>query len=205
MGEVSFVELFEDETGKPRGCGIIEFERREHALTALDKMNGYELKGRRLVVKEVRTDLFLSLLLFTCALKKHSSPHQDLDVERDEHGRLVRGGGQQGRRASSPRNDFRPPMSSRDYRDDGPRRGGMGPGAGGLGTLQSRSSTRWHDTYGLSPQFLESLGITGALCSRVFIANVSTQWDEDEEQVVFDDQCCVLPSFHRQNTVGLQG
>lgn len=54
VGEVSFVELFEDENGKPRGCGIVEFEKREHALTALDKMNGFELKGRRLVVKEVR-------------------------------------------------------------------------------------------------------------------------------------------------------
>lgn len=48
------MELFEDENGKPRGCGIVEFEKREHALTALDKMNGFELKGRRLVVKEVR-------------------------------------------------------------------------------------------------------------------------------------------------------
>jgi RNA recognition motif-containing protein len=55
VGEVSFVELFEDESGKPRGCGIIEFERLEHARLALEKMHRYELKGRKLVVKEVRT------------------------------------------------------------------------------------------------------------------------------------------------------
>lgn len=48
------MELFEDERGKPRGCGIVEFEKIEHARIALDKMNRYELKGRRLIVKEVR-------------------------------------------------------------------------------------------------------------------------------------------------------
>lgn len=61
MGEVSFVELFEDESGKPRGCGIVEFEKRDHALTALEKMNGFELKGRRLVVKEVRNLCFAAV------------------------------------------------------------------------------------------------------------------------------------------------
>ena len=48
------MELFEDESGKPRGCGIIEFEKREHALLAMDRMNRHDLKGRKLVVKEVR-------------------------------------------------------------------------------------------------------------------------------------------------------
>lgn len=51
---MSFVELFEDEHGKPRGCGVVEFEKLEHARTALEKMNRFELKGRQLVVKEVR-------------------------------------------------------------------------------------------------------------------------------------------------------
>lgn len=54
VGEVSFVELFEDEHGKPKGSGIVEFEKVEHARIALDKMNRYELKGRRLIVREVR-------------------------------------------------------------------------------------------------------------------------------------------------------
>ncbi len=48
------MELFEDEHGKPRGCGIVEFEKVEHARAALEKMNRFDLKGRRLVVKEVR-------------------------------------------------------------------------------------------------------------------------------------------------------
>jgi RNA recognition motif-containing protein len=59
VGEVSFVELFEDEYGKPRGCGIVEFEKLEHARIALEKMNRFELKGRRLIVKEVRSPYLL--------------------------------------------------------------------------------------------------------------------------------------------------
>ena len=53
VGEVSYVELFVDENDKPRGCGIVEFEKSESAQTAVEKMHRYELKGRKLVVKEV--------------------------------------------------------------------------------------------------------------------------------------------------------
>lgn len=63
------MELFEDESGKPRGCGIIEFEKHEHALLAMDRMNRYELKGRKLVVKEVRT------ILGSSAISLELSPH----------------------------------------------------------------------------------------------------------------------------------
>lgn len=52
VGDVSFVELFSDENNKPRGCGIVEFEKPESVAVALDKMNRYELSGRNLVVKE---------------------------------------------------------------------------------------------------------------------------------------------------------
>ena len=44
---------------------------------------------------------------------------------------------------------------------------------GGLGTLASPSSTQWSNTFGLSPQFLDSIGITGPLANRIFVANVS--------------------------------
>lgn len=53
VGEVSFVELFVDEDDKPRGCGIIEFANPDLAKEAVEKMHRYELKGRKLVVKEV--------------------------------------------------------------------------------------------------------------------------------------------------------
>lgn len=52
VGDVDFVELFSDESNKPRGCGIVEFEKTESVAQALDKMNRYELNGRNLVVKE---------------------------------------------------------------------------------------------------------------------------------------------------------
>ncbi|KAL1139576.1 hypothetical protein AAG570_006558, partial [Ranatra chinensis] len=78
VGEVSFVELFVDENDKPRGCGVIEFANPELAKEAVDKMHRYDIKGRKLVVKE------------------------DSDVDRDKYGRIAprgegRGGNMGGR------------------------------------------------------------------------------------------------------------
>ena len=53
MGEVSYVEVFSDDTGKSRGCGIIEFTSNELVDMALEKMHRYDLNGRKIVVKEV--------------------------------------------------------------------------------------------------------------------------------------------------------
>jgi RNA recognition motif-containing protein len=47
------VELFHDENDKPRGCGIVEFESADSVKKAVEKMHRYDLKGRKLVVKEV--------------------------------------------------------------------------------------------------------------------------------------------------------
>lgn len=47
VGEVSYVELFNDENDKPRGCGIVEFETAEMAAKAVEKMHRYDLKGRK--------------------------------------------------------------------------------------------------------------------------------------------------------------
>jgi RNA recognition motif-containing protein len=52
IGNVTFVELFHDENNKPRGCGVVEFEKSESVIKALEKMNRYDLNGRNLVVKE---------------------------------------------------------------------------------------------------------------------------------------------------------
>lgn len=65
VGDVSFVELFHDENNKPRGCGIVEFEKAEHVQSALDKMNRFDINGRQLVIKE------------------------DYGNERDKYGRVV--------------------------------------------------------------------------------------------------------------------
>ncbi|XP_034949258.1 heterogeneous nuclear ribonucleoprotein M [Chelonus insularis] len=64
VGKVAHVELFTDENDKPRGCGIVEFEDSESVKIAVEKMHRFDIKGRKLVVKE------------------------DYDVERDKYGRL---------------------------------------------------------------------------------------------------------------------
>lgn len=69
VGNVEYVELFMDENGKPRGCGIVEFKEAENVGKALDVMNRYELNGREIVVKE------------------------DHGEERDKYGRIARSGG----------------------------------------------------------------------------------------------------------------
>lgn len=52
VGTVEFVEMFMDESGKARGCGIVEFKEAESVQKAMEKMNRYELNGREIVVKE---------------------------------------------------------------------------------------------------------------------------------------------------------
>jgi hypothetical protein len=46
-------------------------------------------------------------------------------------------------------------------------------GGGGGGGNNGNSDNKFGNTYGLSTQFLESLGISGPLVTRVFVANVS--------------------------------
>lgn len=79
VGTVEFVELFVDESNKPRGCGIVEFKDAENVQKALEKMNRYELGGREIVVKE------------------------DHGEERDKYGRIGRKGGDSGDRGSGGR------------------------------------------------------------------------------------------------------
>lgn len=52
VGDVGYVELFNDENGKPRGCGVVEFTNPEAMKKALFVMHRYELNGRKLVLKE---------------------------------------------------------------------------------------------------------------------------------------------------------
>ena len=131
VGDVTYVELFQDESDKPRGCGILEFGSEELAQLAVEKMHRHELRGRKLVVKE------------------------DFDTDRDKHGRIIPGGGN--RRGGSDRD--------RGDRDRSMSMGSVSGGGGGGG--------HYGNTYGLSPQFLESLGIDGPLHNRLFVANVS--------------------------------
>ncbi|CAH2002052.1 unnamed protein product [Acanthoscelides obtectus] len=122
VGEVQFVELFVDENDKPKGSGIVEFADAASVKKCLDLMQRYEVKGRKLVIKE------------------------DTGNMRDKHGNLSSRRGREDR-----------------YRDDHRDIGMRGPSDEG----------KYGNTYGLSPQFLESLHIDCPLSNRVFVANVS--------------------------------
>lgn len=142
VGDVSYVELFEDENGKFRGCGIVELKDKSSVPKAIEVLHRYEMKGRFLVVKE------------------------DFDVERDRFGRPVPRGRSGGDRMMEDR--------GRDMDRDGYGRGGGGGGGGG-----------GFNTYGLSPQFLDSLGIVGPLSNRVFVANLDYKVTAKKLQEVF--------------------
>lgn len=47
------MEMFNDENNRPRGCAVIEFENADLVAKAVKLMHRFELKGRKLVVKEV--------------------------------------------------------------------------------------------------------------------------------------------------------
>ncbi|KAI9349033.1 splicing factor CC1-like protein [Obelidium mucronatum] len=50
-GPIDFVNLHKDsETGRSKGFAFVQFKRAENAKQALEKMHGYELKGRQLKV-----------------------------------------------------------------------------------------------------------------------------------------------------------
>jgi cold-inducible RNA-binding protein len=53
VGTVSdAVVLTERGTGRSKGFGFVEFENDQEGLAAIEKFNGYELKGRNIVVNE---------------------------------------------------------------------------------------------------------------------------------------------------------
>ncbi|XP_015517238.1 myelin expression factor 2 [Neodiprion pinetum] len=150
VGKVAHVELFMDENDKPRGCGIVEFEDADSVKIAVDKMHRFDIKGRKLVVKE------------------------DYDVERDKYGRLA-----STRNNDRPREDrFRDPPRSSGGRQNMQTPVGGGSGGGG-------GDNKFGNTYGLSTQFLESLGISGPLVTRVFVANLDYKVDEKKLLEVF--------------------
>lgn len=55
-GNVTFVEVFEDENGKSMGCGLVEYGTPEEAKKAIESLNDSKLNGREIKVKtdEVR-------------------------------------------------------------------------------------------------------------------------------------------------------
>ncbi|KAK7590810.1 hypothetical protein V9T40_002423 [Parthenolecanium corni] len=134
VGEVAYVELFTDEKNKPRGCGIVEFDKAENVQLAIEKMHRFELKGRKLVVREDTAT---------------------------EHEKLAR------RSTNSISSNQPPPRSQWSV------------------TANAPTPSNYGNTYGLSPQFLESLGIHGPLINKIFVANLDYKVDEKKLREVF--------------------
>ncbi|EEC20166.1 29 kDa ribonucleoprotein B, putative [Ixodes scapularis] len=128
VGDVSYVELFEDENGKFRGCGIVELKDKSSVPKAIEVLHRYEMKGRFLVVKE----------------------RMSMMDDRDYTGRA---GSLVGRYGASVMREVR-----------------------GAVELQH---------YGLSPQFLDSLGIVGPLSNRIFVANLDYKVTSKKLQEIF--------------------
>jgi len=96
---------------------------------------------------------------------------EDFDAERDKFGRIVGKSGGRPRDGGGDRE--RGPRNDRDRRDVSSSYGGGGQGGD------------YGNTYGLSPQFLENLGIDGPLHTRLFVANLSYTVDERKLREVF--------------------
>ncbi|XP_071546823.1 myelin expression factor 2 isoform X2 [Panulirus ornatus] len=160
VGEVSYVEMFNDENNRPRGCALIEFDSPELVPKAVDIMHRYELKGRKLVVKEKADDLPLAHLAQIRPANRMGGPsRQDFDSDRERHTRLIKSEVRGGR-------DF-----------------ARGADLGGPPSMGN--TNKFGNTYGLSTVFLESLGINGPLVSKVFVANLDYKVDEKMLKDVF--------------------
>ncbi|XP_057671459.1 myelin expression factor 2-like isoform X2 [Diorhabda carinulata] len=135
VGDVQFVELFFDDFDKPKGSGIVEFPDKASVDKCMEIMQRYEVKGRKLVIKE------------------------DFGVTRDRHGAIVSGNSRRGDRSFD---------------------------RGGSSNMSMRNDEgRWGNTYGLSPQFLESLKIDPPLGNKIFVANLDYGVDKKKVKEAF--------------------
>ncbi|XP_055902380.1 myelin expression factor 2 [Eupeodes corollae] len=163
VGSVEYVELFHDESGKARGCGIVEFKDPDNVEKALEKLNRYEINGRELVVKE------------------------DHGENRDQFGRIIRdgapsGGGGGGGGGVGNRNDRMDRSFNR--RNDDDRLSGRNHNVGNM-MMSNDYNNASYNSYGLSASFLESLGINGPLHNKVFVANLDYKVDSKKLKQVF--------------------
>lgn len=55
-GNVVYSNVMKDEEGRSKGWGIVEYETPEEALVAIQTLNGADMGGRRILVREDRED-----------------------------------------------------------------------------------------------------------------------------------------------------
>lgn len=55
FGQITSVKVIKDKfTGEPRGFGFVEMPGKQQAKSAMDNLNGTELKGKKIIVNEAR-------------------------------------------------------------------------------------------------------------------------------------------------------
>jgi len=54
VGNVTYVKVLRDRSGRSKGCGIVEFEDAQSAADAIEKLNDIEYDGRVIFVREDR-------------------------------------------------------------------------------------------------------------------------------------------------------
>eukprot|EP00586_Coscinodiscus_wailesii_P014736 CAMPEP_0172495502 /NCGR_PEP_ID=MMETSP1066-20121228/71422_1 /TAXON_ID=671091 /ORGANISM="Coscinodiscus wailesii, Strain CCMP2513" /LENGTH=215 /DNA_ID=CAMNT_0013267223 /DNA_START=40 /DNA_END=684 /DNA_ORIENTATION=- len=54
VGEVAYAEVMTESDGRSKGCGIVQFENEEDVEKAIEELDGTELKGRNIYVREDR-------------------------------------------------------------------------------------------------------------------------------------------------------
>ncbi|GKY98809.1 hypothetical protein MPSEU_000837000 [Mayamaea pseudoterrestris] len=52
VGPVGDVSLVRDDTGRPKGFGFVTLRKREDGMKALEQLNGMDIKGREIAVRE---------------------------------------------------------------------------------------------------------------------------------------------------------
>jgi len=56
VGEVVYADVFIDDKGRSKGCGIVEFQTAESALEAINKLNETKLGGREIFIRQDKED-----------------------------------------------------------------------------------------------------------------------------------------------------
>ena len=57
LGDVNHVQLFKDENGAPRGCGLITFASEDLAKKAVDVMHNFEHKSKYYLLKIIMFEI----------------------------------------------------------------------------------------------------------------------------------------------------
>lgn len=102
-GQVAHAEVFTDERGKSKGCGVVEFVNQEDAERAIKEIDGQEVNGRPIRVREdIMDDDTYQKQLANLKEKSRALKNADRDGPRDggRGGRDSMGGGRDDRGGS---------------------------------------------------------------------------------------------------------